>query len=77
MKEHELYPFFLLFLNEKMEQLRISKSYYSLMKLSSSAFDDFKFKFENDELFNKKILELNKSELRDKKIDDIFYDEFD
>jgi hypothetical protein len=44
--------------------------------MSSSSFEDFKFRFENDELFHDRIIELHKSEMRDKKIDDIF-DDFD
>jgi hypothetical protein len=42
--------------------------------MSNSSFEDFKYRFENDELFHSKVIELHKSEVRDKKIDDIFDD---
>jgi hypothetical protein len=42
--------------------------------MSRSSFEDFKYKFENDELFSEKIIKIKTSEIRDKKIDDLFDD---
>jgi hypothetical protein len=76
MKTDEIYPYYLDYLNNRMLEGKISKGSFSLLKISKDSFEDFKFRFENDELFSKKVIELHKSEIRDKKIDDIF-DDFD
>jgi hypothetical protein len=76
MKKDEIYPYYIDYLNDRLNQGKISKGSLSLLKMSSSSFEDFKYRFENDELFNSKVIELHKSEMRDKKIDDIF-DDFD
>jgi len=76
MKKDEIYPYYLDYLNDRLNEGKISKGSLSLLKMSSSSFEDFKFRFENDELFHDRIIELHKSEMRDKKIDDIF-DDFD
>jgi hypothetical protein len=74
MKNDEIYPYYLDYLNDRLNEGKISKGSLSLLKMSNSSFEDFKYRFENDELFNKKVIELHKSEVRDKKIDDIFDD---
>ena len=76
MKNDEIYPYYLDYLNDRLNEGKISKGSLSLLKMSNSSFEDFKYRFENDELFHNKIIELHKSEIRDKKIDDIF-DDFD
>jgi hypothetical protein len=76
MKNDKIYPYYLDYLNDRLNEGKISKGSLSLLKMSSSSFEDFKFRFENDELFHDRIIELHKSEMRDKKIDDIF-DDFD
>jgi len=76
MKTDKVYPYYIDYLNDRLNEGKISKGSLSLLKMSSSSFEDFKFRFENDELFHDRIIELHKSEMRDKKIDDIF-DDFD
>ena len=76
MKNDLEYPYYLTYLNGRLLEGKITKGSFSLLKMSSSSYDDFKYRFENDELFNKKVIEMHKSENRDKKIDDIF-DDFD
>lgn len=72
MKNEKLYPMFVSYLNDKLNEGKISKGAMSLSKISRSAFEEFKSKFEKDGLFEGKQIES----YRDKKIDDIF-DEFD
>jgi len=74
MKKDEIYPYYIDYLNGRLNEGKISKGSLSLLKMSSSSFEDFKYRFENDELFNEKVIELHKSEVRDKRIDDIFDD---
>jgi hypothetical protein len=74
MKKDEIYPYYIDYLNDRLNEGKISKGSFSLLKMSSDSFEDFKFRFENDELFHDRIVELHKSEMRDKKIDDIFDD---
>ena len=74
MKKDSIYPYFIDYLNDRLNEGKITKGSLSLLKMSKSSFEDFKFRFENDELFRDKIIELHKSEVRDKKIDDIFDD---
>ncbi len=74
MKKDPIYPYYLDYLNERLNEGKITKGSISLLKMSNSSFNDFKFRFENDELFHDKIIELHKSEIRDKKIDDLFDD---
>ena len=74
MKKDEIYPYYVLYLENRLQAGKLSKGSFNLMKMSKTAFDDYKYRFENDELFKKKQIELIKSEERDKKIDDIFDD---
>ena len=76
MKTDELYPMYLSYLDWQLSQNKINKGKFSLFRISSSKFEEFKNRYINDELFEEKILEIYKSEIRDQKIDDIF-DEFD
>jgi hypothetical protein len=74
MKNDELYLEYTTYLDCRLEKSQISKGKYSLLKMSRQSFDDFKNRFENDETFSDMIIEIMKSEIRDKKIDDIFDD---
>ncbi len=74
MKNDELYPYYLDYLNTRLTEGKITKANLSLLKISRSKFEDFKHRFEQDELFREKVIEMHKSEIRDKKIDDIFDD---
>jgi hypothetical protein len=76
MKNDELYPEYISYLDWRLNESQISKGKYSLLKISKDAFEDFKTKLENDETFNNKMIEIVRAEMRDKKIDDIF-DDFD
>lgn len=76
MKNDALYPLYIVWLNSELLFGKLSKGQFSLLKISSSKFEDFKVKFGTDELFNSKVIEKYKSDSRDKKIDAIF-DEFD
>lgn len=76
MKNEELYQEYSTYLDWRLVQNQINKGKYSLLKMSRQAFEEFKFRVENDETFSDMIIELMKTEIRDRKIDDIF-DEFD
>ena len=76
MKNDELYPEFITYLTNQLNECSISKGKFSLLKMSLSYFQTFSNKFNKDELFRNRVIELHKSETRDKKIDDIF-DDFD
>jgi hypothetical protein len=73
MKNDPLYNLYLDYLNFKLFENQINSGRYSLLKISLSSFNDFKRRFENDKPFNKKIIELYRVELRDKKIDEILW----
>lgn len=76
MKNEELYLEYVTYLDWRLNQSQISKGKWSLLKMSRQSFDEFKNRFENDETFSDKILEIMKAEVRDQKIEDIF-DDFD
>jgi len=76
MKNDELYKEYITYLDWKLSESKINKGKYSLLKMSRTAFEDFKIRFDNDETFSDVIIELMKTENRDKKIEDIF-DDFD
>lgn len=74
MKNDEEYSYYLTYLNSRLLEGKITKGSLSLLKISSTSYEDFKYRFENDELFQKRVIEMHRSENRDKKIDDIFDD---
>jgi hypothetical protein len=76
MKNDELYTEYISYLDWRLNENKINKGKYALLKISRTAFEEFKFKLENDETFNLKMIEIVRMESRDKKIDDIF-DDFD
>lgn len=69
-KEHYLYPLYLEYLKEK----NMSKGNLALFKMSEDAFFDFKYKYDNDNLFKEVQNSLYKSTIRENKIDDIIDD---
>ena len=74
MKKDYLYQDYLNYLDFRLKENQINKGKYSLLKISSNGFEEFKKMFENDETFRQKVLKIKISEIRDKKIDDIFDD---
>jgi hypothetical protein len=74
MKKDDLYQDYLNYLDFRLKENQINKGKYSLLKISNNGFDEFKKMFENDEPFRQKVLKIKISEIRDKKIDDIFDD---
>lgn len=74
MKNDELYKEYIAYLDWKLSESKINRGKYALLKMSSQSFEEFKNRFENDETFSDKIVEIMKAEVRDKKIDNIFDD---
>ena len=74
MKNDEKYPEFITYLNNQLDEGSINRGKFCLLRISSSYFQTFSNKFDKDELFRNRVIELHKSETRDKKIDDIFND---
>jgi len=74
MKKDDLYQDYLNYLDFRLKENQINKGKYSLLKISNNGFEEFKKMFENDEPFRQKVLKIKISEIRDKKIDDIFDD---
>jgi hypothetical protein len=64
MKQDILYPYYLIHLNDMLDNGKISNGHFSLLKISGIKFSEFKYKCENDTLFytminrDKKISEL-------------------
>jgi len=67
MKNDDIYPYYIKYLEQRLVDGKISRGSYSLLRISQGAFEDFKFKFENDP-------DMKKASIRDKKIDDLFDD---
>ena len=74
MKSDFLYPYYINYLESRLKDNRISTGAFFLLRLSSGTFEDFKYNFDNDELFKLKIIESYKVKIRDDKIKDIFDD---
>jgi hypothetical protein len=74
MKKDEIYPSYITYLNNRLNENKISKGSFALLKMSRDSFNDFKYKYENDDKFKNQIDDLERSEIRDKRIDDIFDD---
>jgi hypothetical protein len=55
----------------RLEKNIINKGKYSLLRISESYFENFKKRWDTEEPFRDEIIEYNKSEIRDKKIDDL------
>ena len=67
MKEDYLYTYYLKHLDNRLTEGKLSRGSFSLLRISESAFNDFKYRFENDKNF---ALQFK----RDKRIDDLFDD---
>jgi hypothetical protein len=74
MKNDKIYTYYLTYLTSRLNEGKISNGSFSLLKMSNDSFENFKFKYENDEIFSSKVIKLHTSEIRDQKIDDIFDD---
>lgn len=72
MKNERLYPMFVSYLSDRLNEGKISAGAMALSKISRAVFEDFKSKVEKNENFEGK----QKGSFRDKKIDDLF-DGFD
>lgn len=70
MKNEKLYPMYLNYLGEQLNDGKITKGAYALLKISGNKFEEFVTKMQKDELFEGEQIK----EFRDKKIDDIFDD---
>jgi hypothetical protein len=71
MKNDDKWQFYISYLDMKLIEGKITKGSYSLLKMSRQSFDDFKDRFEEDELFQKKVIKLRSQEIRDRRIGDI------
>jgi hypothetical protein len=74
-KNDDFYSEYLTYLDWRLNEGQISKGKRSLLKMSKTSFDDFKKKLETDEHFNNKVIQICKSEIRDKKIDEILLED--
>jgi hypothetical protein len=70
MKDEKLYPMYLNYLGEQLNDGKITKGSYALLKISGNKFEEFVSKMQKDELFEGEQIK----EFRDKKIEDIFDD---
>lgn len=70
MKEERLYPMFVSYLEDRLNEGKISAGAMALSKMSRESFESFKRRFEKSELFEGKQI----GSFRDKKIGDIFDD---
>lgn len=71
MKNDANYPYYILYLKDKMKDGYINKGTFSMMTISESCFNNFKERFENDETFNEKLKDLYIIEVRNIKINKI------
>lgn len=71
MKNDANYPYYILYLKDKMKEGYINKGTFSMMTISESCFTNFKERFENDETFKEKLKDLYKIEIRNIKINTI------
>jgi len=71
-KDDELYPKYLLWLDER----KMSNGLKELSKISQSLFEQFKFRYSMNSVLKEKIDNQYKSIDREIKIDDLFDEEF-
>ncbi len=72
MKKDKIYPYYLVYLDSKLSNNTLNKGSYGLLKISESAFNEYKYRFNSDKYFYETQQELYKLEYRDKKIEDLF-----
>lgn len=85
MKKLEFYKEYISYLEWRLENNKINKGEYSLLKFSRNQYDTFIKKLETNEDFNTKIREVVKCENRNNNIEKViesdkikdFFDEFD
>lgn len=70
-KNDELYPYYVSWIQDKQLKNRISDGALNLLKLSTSAFEDFRNRYTKSFRFNQLVNDLHKVEIRDEKIADI------
>ena len=68
MKNEELYQEYITYLDWRLNENQIGKGKYSILKISRDSYNDFVKKFEKDSEFNKKVKNLYKSDIREKRI---------
>jgi hypothetical protein len=71
MKSDPLYDLYLSYLENEKNLGKINQGKFSLFKISGDRFQKFKLRYELDDLFQDKVKEAHKSELRDQKIDNV------
>lgn len=74
MKNKEFYLDYITYLGWQLHNSKITKGKYWLLKISGSAFEDFKTKIQNQHDFSEKIIEIMKSQNRETKINLLFDD---
>ena len=72
-KNDELYPKYLIYLESK----NLSKGGFELSKISTSYFNEFVFRYENNPYFQQKIDNQYKTIDREEKIEEIVKDDFE
>ena len=72
-KTDELYPRYL----NHLESQNLSTGAFELSKISSTKFEEFKFRYENNPTFQEKIENSFKQISREEKIDEVIVDDFD
>jgi len=88
MTELEFYEDYITYQQWRLENGKISKGKFSLLKISEPEYLKFIKRLEEEELFNEKVVEIIRVETRDSKINEIissntdkemdnFFDEFD
>lgn len=71
MKNDKNYIYYVYYLKDKMKECLINKGTFSLMLISESSFNNFKDRFENDDTFKNKMIDLHLIELRNIRINKI------
>lgn len=74
MKNDNVFPYYKVYLENRLLDGKLTNGSLKLMLISKSAFEDYKYRFESDDKFNKKQMDLYRLEDRDKKIDNLFDD---
>lgn len=70
-KNDKLYPYYVSWIQDKQLKNRISYGALNLLKLSTSAFEDFRNQYTKNFRFHQLVNDLHKVEIRDEKIADI------
>lgn len=76
MKKLDFYEEYIFYLDWRLSEGQITSGKYSLFKISKSEYDRFIKRLETDELFNEKVINILKSEKRNKKIEKVIDSDF-